>query len=100
MILMSVWHREICEIHTKEFGLVLLVAVGATMVGSIVITAPDGTQVKHILFALFLFCHVRSYCFYCRFSLNFCFLRLIRDMSTDILLLVDPPFYCCSKQEL
>ncbi|KNC79063.1 hypothetical protein SARC_08530 [Sphaeroforma arctica JP610] len=38
--------REICEVHTKDFGLVMMVCVGATMVGSINITAEDGSEVK------------------------------------------------------
>eukprot|EP00123_Amoebidium_parasiticum_P015863 comp23183_c0_seq1/m.37572 comp23183_c0_seq1/g.37572 ORF comp23183_c0_seq1/g.37572 comp23183_c0_seq1/m.37572 type:complete len:812 (-) comp23183_c0_seq1:190-2625(-) len=37
--------REVCEIHTDAFGLVVMIAVGATMVGSIVITAKDGTKI-------------------------------------------------------
>jgi phosphatidylserine decarboxylase precursor len=35
--------REVCLIHTAPFGLVALIAVGATVVGSINIVQPDGT---------------------------------------------------------
>jgi phosphatidylserine decarboxylase len=34
--------REVCLVHTRAFGTVAIVAVGATVVGSINITSPDG----------------------------------------------------------
>eukprot|EP01006_Ploeotia_vitrea_P057844 TRINITY_DN68360_c0_g1_i1.p1 TRINITY_DN68360_c0_g1~~TRINITY_DN68360_c0_g1_i1.p1 ORF type:complete len:830 (+),score=454.84 TRINITY_DN68360_c0_g1_i1:310-2490(+) len=38
--------RELCEFESEEFGKVILVAVGATMVASINITAEDGSVVE------------------------------------------------------
>jgi len=38
--------REILELQSKEFGFVVMVAVGATMVGSITILIPDGATVR------------------------------------------------------
>ncbi|KAI5956570.1 PSD2 [Candida jiufengensis] len=38
--------RSIVPIHTKEFGTVLMIAVGAMMVGSIVLTVKPGDEIK------------------------------------------------------
>eukprot|EP00124_Ichthyophonus_hoferi_P001205 Ihof_evm15s57 gene=Ihof_evmTU15s57 len=38
--------RELCEIETDDFGLIVMIHVGATMVGSINITATDGSMIK------------------------------------------------------
>lgn len=38
--------RVVCELETKEFGLVILIAVGATMVGSINFVAKEKSDVK------------------------------------------------------
>jgi phosphatidylserine decarboxylase len=40
--------RTVCLIDTKTFGKVALVAIGAMMVGSIVITAPGGTALNRM----------------------------------------------------
>jgi phosphatidylserine decarboxylase len=38
--------RVICELETREFGKVIVIPVGATMVGSIVFLARDGAEVR------------------------------------------------------
>lgn len=38
--------REVTLVHTRDFGLVAIVAVGATVVGSINIVLPDGSYAK------------------------------------------------------
>eukprot|EP01134_Creolimax_fragrantissima_P006788 CFRG6788T1 len=38
--------REVCELHTEEFGLVIMVCIGATMVGSVNITVEDESEIK------------------------------------------------------